>query len=64
MIDPERRRITRIAGGRLTPAGRRNDPAETDPLSLILPSICWMDWGDGMLFVADRTGDLAVIAPK
>jgi hypothetical protein len=63
MIDPERGRIATIAGGRLTPAGRRNDPAETDPLGLILPSICWMDWGDGMLFVADRTGELAVIAP-
>ena len=63
MIDPERKRIATIAGGRMSPANTRNDPADTDPLGLTLPSICWLDWGDGMLFIADRTGVLAVLAP-
>ncbi len=62
MIDPERAHIVTIAGGRSATAGRRNDPAETDPLSLTLPSICWLDWGAEMLFVTDRSGDLVILA--
>jgi hypothetical protein len=63
MIDPERRGIATIAGGRMPAAGTRNHPGETDPLKLSLPSVFWMDWGEGMLYVSDRNGDLIVLSP-
>ncbi len=64
MIDGERRRISTIAGGRRAGPGERNNPLETDPLRLSLKSIIWMDWGEGMLFVSDETGDLVVLKPE
>jgi hypothetical protein len=60
-IDAERARITTIAGGRVL-AADRNDPAETDPLRLTLPSICWMEWREGKLFITDRCGDLVTLS--
>ncbi len=60
-INPERTRVTTIAGGGRASEAARCSPGDTDPLRLNLPAICWMDWGSGMLFITDRGGDLAVL---
>jgi hypothetical protein len=61
MIDSDRARIRTIAGGRPQGGAVRNDPRETDPCNLTLPSPFWMDWGEGFLFVSDECGDLVVL---
>ncbi len=62
MIDRSRECIRTIAGGAFAgETGSRNNPGETNPLNLILPSIFWMDWSGGRLFISDENGDLVVL---
>ena len=61
MIDPDRKSIATIAGGRMTTDGP-NPAGRTDPFALAFPSISWMDWGAGKLFVTDRNGDLVTLS--
>jgi hypothetical protein len=62
MIDRERRSIVTIAGNGNPRGGERNSPEETNPLKLNLPSVLWMDWGGGRLFISDEIGDLIVLS--
>ena len=61
MLDRATGTISTIAGRAAAEPGLRNDPAETDPLRLNLPTICSMDYRDGCLFIPDQSDDLIVL---
>ncbi|UCC77933.1 MAG: hypothetical protein JSW37_06085 [Anaerolineales bacterium] len=61
MVERASGHISTIAGRHPAEPGRRNDPLETDPLSLNLPKICSMDYYGGCLFVPDWSDDLIVL---
>lgn len=61
MVDHSTHRISTIAGRHEVEPNTRNNPHETDPLSLNLPKICSMDYYDGCLFVPDWSDDLIVL---
>jgi len=61
MVDHVTGTISTIAGKAMAEPGVRNDPTETDPLKLNLPTICSMDYFDGCLFIPDMSNDLIVL---
>lgn len=61
MVDHFAQRISTIAGKHQVQPGMRNDPQETDPLSLNLPKICSIDYYAGCLFVPDWSDDLIIL---
>ena len=64
MIDRKRNRITTIAGGSTLTLVPDDQSERTDPLKLVFPSLFWLDWRNGALFISDRSGDLAVLSPE
>ncbi len=61
MVDHTTQRISTIAGKYPAEPNKRNNPSETDPLQLNLPSICSMDYYDGCLFIPQGNDDLIVM---
>ena len=51
-----------IAGGAEYKVKLRNSCTIRNPYELMLPSICWMDYCQGMLYITDMIGDLIVLA--
>jgi hypothetical protein len=53
--------ITTIAGKPDPIPGLRNNPSETDPMSVNLPLICSLDYYQGRLFIPEWDGDTVVL---
>lgn len=64
MVDHSTRRISTIAGKYQVEPNTRNNPHETNPLSLNLPKICSMDYYNGCLFIPDWSDDLIVLEKR
>lgn len=62
MLDRKSNTLQTIAGGVEYKAKARNNCAIRNPYELMLPSICWMDYCQGMLYITDMIGDLIVLA--
>ncbi len=62
MLDRKSNTLQTIAGGVEYKVKLRNSCAIRNPYELMLPSICWMDYCQGMLYITDMIGDLIVLA--
>lgn len=61
MLDRKSNTLKTIAGGVKYKVRARNSCDIKNPFELMLPSICWMDYCHGMLYISDMIGDLIVL---